>query len=58
MFKPVIAGFSRSPFTMARKGALIDSTPVYLLAEAIKNLVSKSNIKKEDIVDLVVGCAF
>ena len=38
MFKPVIAGFSRSPFTMARKGALIDSKPVNLLAEVIKDL--------------------
>ena len=58
MFKPVIAGFSRSPFTMARKGALVDTKPVNLLAEVIKNLVSKSNIKKEDIEDIVVGCAF
>ena len=58
MFKPVIAGFSRSPFTMARKGALIDAKPVNLLAEVIKNLVSKSNVKKDDIEDIVVGCAF
>ena len=58
MFKPVIAGFSRSPFTMARKGALIDIKPVNLLAEVIKNLVSKSNVNKEDIEDIVVGCAF
>ena len=58
MFKPVIAGFSRSPFTMARTGALIDIKPVNLLAEVIKNLVSKSNVKKEDIEDIVVGCAF
>ncbi len=58
MFKPVIAGFSRSPFTMARKGALINTKPVNLLAEVIKNLVSKSNVKKEDIEDIVVGCAF
>ncbi len=58
MFKPVIAGFSRSPFTMARKGALIDSKPVNLLAEVIKDLVSKSNVKKDDIEDIVVGCAF
>ncbi len=58
MFKPVIAGFSRSPFTMARKGALVDTKPVNLLAEVIKNLVAKSNIKKEDIEDIVVGCAF
>ena len=58
MFKPVIAGFSRSPFTMARKGALIDSKPANLLAEVIKDLVSKSNVKKDDIEDVVVGCAF
>ena len=58
MFKPVIAGFSRSPFTMARKGALIDTKPVNLLAEVIKNLVSKTNVKKDDIEDIVVGCAF
>ena len=58
MFKPVIAGFSRSPFTMARKGALINSKPVNLLAEVIKDLVSKSNVKKDDIEDIVVGCAF
>ena len=58
MFKPVIAGFSRSPFTMARQCALIDSKPVNLLAEVIKDLVSKSNVKKDDIEDVVVGCAF
>ncbi len=58
MFKPVITGFSRSPFTMARKGALVDTKPVNLLAEVIKNLVAKSNVKKEDIEDIVVGCAF
>ena len=48
MFKPVIAGYARSPFTMARKGALIDVKPVNLLAEVIKNLVAKSKINKDD----------
>ena len=47
MFKPVIAGYARSPFTMARKGALIDVKPVNLLAEVIKNLVAKSKINKD-----------
>ena len=37
MFKPVIVGYARSPFTMARKGALIDVKPVNLLSEVIKN---------------------
>ena len=58
MYKSVIVGYSRSPFTMARKGALIDTKPVNLLAEVIKNLVAKSNVKKKDIEDIVVGCAF
>ena len=58
MYKSVIAGYSRSPVTMARKGALIDTKPVNLLADVIKNLVSKSNVNKQDIEDIVVGCAF
>ena len=58
MFKSVIAGYSRSPFTMARKGALIDIKPVNMLAEVIKNLVKKTNINKQDIEDIVIGCAF
>ncbi len=58
MFKAVIAGYSRSPFTMARKGELIDVKPVNLLAEVINNLVSKTKIDKKDIEDIVIGCAF
>ena len=58
MFKAVIAGYSRSPFTMARKGELIDVKPVNLLAEVINNLVSKTNINKSEIEDIVIGCAF
>ena len=45
MKRAVIAGYSRSHFTMARKGALIDTKPVNLLADVIKNLVSKSNVE-------------
>ena len=58
MYKSVIAGYSRSPFTMAKKGGLIDVKPVNLLDEVIKNLVSKSKINPNDIEDIVVGCAF
>jgi len=58
MHKAVIAGYSRSPFTMARKGELIDIKPVNLLAEVIKDLVSKSKINQNDIEDVVIGCAF
>ena len=58
MYKTVIAGYSRSPFTMAKKGELIDIKPVNLLAEVIKNLVSKSKVNPDDIEDIVIGCAF
>jgi len=58
MYKSVIAGYSRSPFAMAKKGELIDIKPVNLLSEVIKNLVSKSKINSKDIEDIVIGCAF
>ena len=58
MYKSVIAGYFRSPFTMAKKGELIDVKPVNLLAEVIKNLVSKSKINPNDVEDIVIGCAF
>ena len=58
MYKTVIAGYSRSPFTMAKKGELIDIKPVNLLAEVIKNLISKSKVNPDDIEDIVIGCAF
>ena len=52
MYNSVIAGYSRSPFTMASKGNLIHVKPVNLLAEVIKNLVSKSKIDPNDIEDV------
>ncbi len=58
MYKAVIAGYSRSPFTLARKGELIDIKPVNLLAEVINNLVSKTKINRNYIEDVIVGCAF
>ena len=58
MYKSVIAGYTRSPFTMAKKGELIDVKPVNLLANVIKNLVSKTKIDPRDIEDIVIGCAF
>ena len=58
MFKTVIAGYSRSPFTIAKKGGLIGIKPDELLSEVIRNLISKSKINKEDIEDVIIGCAF
>ena len=58
MTKAVIAGYSRSPFTIANKGELKSVRPEDLLSEVIKNLVSKSKINPEDIEDIIAGCAF
>ena len=58
MFKSVIAGYLRSPFTIAKKGALINVKPDELLSEVIKNLISKTKINKNDIEDVIIGCAF
>ena len=58
MYNSVIAGYSRSPFAMASKGKLMHVKPVNLLADVIKNLVSKSKIDPDDIEDVVIGCAF
>ena len=58
MPKVVIAGYSRSPFTIANKGELVSVRPEDLLSEVIKDLVSKSKINPEDIEDIIAGCAF
>ncbi len=58
MKNAVIAGYSRSPFTLAKKGELINVRPEDLLSVVIKDLVLKSKINPEDIEDIIAGCAF
>tara|TARA_B100000029_G_scaffold359652_1_gene352495 strand:- start:42 stop:1169 length:1128 start_codon:yes stop_codon:yes gene_type:complete len=58
MINAVIAGYSRSPFTIANKGELVNVRPEDMLSEVIKNLVLKSKINPEDIEDIIAGCAF
>ena len=58
MINAVIAGYSRSPFTMAKKGGLINIKPDDLLSEVIKKLIAKSKINSEDVEDVIIGCAF
>ena len=54
----VIAGYSRSPFTISFKGDLKGLRPEDLLAQVINDLISKTKVDKEDIEDVIVGCAF
>jgi acetyl-CoA acyltransferase len=42
MYRDVIAGYYRSQFTLAKKGALINIKPDELLSEVIKDLISKT----------------
>ena len=58
MYRAVIAGYYRSPFTLAKKGALIGIKPDELLSEVIKDLISKTKVNLEDIEDVIIGCAF
>ena len=54
----VICGFSRSPFTPAHKGGLSKIRPDDLAAQVVKGLIEKTGIRKEDVEDLILGCAF
>ncbi len=54
----VIAGYARSPFTPAGKGALKKVRPDELAAEVVKGLVARTGVNADDIEDLILGCAF
>ncbi len=54
----VIAGYARSPFTLANKGDLTKVRPDDLAAAVVKALVERSGVNADDIEDLIVGCAF
>src|SRR5271157_4885697 len=58
MTQTVIAGYARSPFTLASKGALTRVRPDDLVAQVVRGLIEKTGVKPEDIEDLIVGCAF
>ena len=53
----VIAGYARSPFHFAKKGALARIRPDELCAAVIAGLVERSGIDPRDIEDVLVGCA-
>jgi acetyl-CoA acyltransferase len=52
-----IAGYVRSPFHFAAKGALIRVRPDDMLAAVIQGLLQKTGVPGGDIEDLIVGCA-
>ena len=58
MTSAVIAGYARTPFTFAKKGALKDVRPDDLAAVAVKGLIERSRIDPALIEDVLMGCAY
>ena len=57
MSEVVIAKYVRSPFTQAKKGLLKDIRADDLAAQTIMGLLENTSFKKEDIEDVIIGCA-
>jgi acetyl-CoA acyltransferase len=53
----VIAGYARSPFHFAKKGALARVRPDELCAQVILGLLERTKVDPADIEDVIVGCA-
>ena len=54
----VIAGYARSPFHLAKKGALAGVRADDLAAEVVRVLVARTGVDPATIEDLLMGCAF
>jgi len=54
----VIAGYARSPFHLANKGALARVRPDDLAAQTIRGLLERTGVDPAEIEDIVLGCAF
>lgn len=58
MREVVIAGYVRSPFHLAGKGALARVRPDDMAAAVVRGLVERTGVNPADIEDLLMGCAF
>ena len=58
MKSAVLVGFKRSPFTIANKGLLASIRPEDILSQVINDLIKTTKINKEDIEDIIAGCAY
>ncbi len=54
----VIAGYARSPFHLAYKGALARVRPDDLAAQVVRGLVERTGVAVDDLEDLLMGCSF
>ena len=58
MTSTVIAGYVRTPFHFARKGALAGIRPDDLAATAIRALIDRARLDPALIEDVIMGCAY
>jgi acetyl-CoA acyltransferase len=58
MIPAVIAGYARSPFQFARKGAFIDMRPDDIAAQVVKGLIERLDLDPSLIEDVIAGCAY
>ena len=58
MTQAVIAGYARSPFTLASKGALARTRPDDLAASVVSALVARTGVNPTDLEAVILGCAF
>ena len=54
----VIAGYARSPFHPAGRGALARVRPDDLAAQVIRGLIGRTGVDPAEVEDLILGCAF
>ena len=54
----VIAGWVRTPFHRAHKGALAGVRPDTMVAECIKEVVRRLGLDPAEVDDVIVGCAY
>ena len=58
MQQAVIAGYVRTPFHFARKGALAEVRPDDLAGLVVKELVARTGVDPATLEDVVFGCAY
>ena len=56
--KAVIAGYVRSPFHFAKKGALAGIRPDTLAAQVVGGLLQRTDLDPALIEDVILGCAY
>lgn len=54
----IVAGWVRTPFHRAHKGALAGVRPDTMVAECIKEVVRRLELNPAEVDDVIVGCAY